>query len=65
MVRPSISLTPEKAWYDYFFRRWIKTHSSPFIASDYSDILGLDINAKKLDKVRQLDERIKPIHKNR
>ena len=26
---------------------------------DYSQKIGLDINAKKLDKVRQLDERIK------
>ena len=33
-----------------------KTPSLPVIPIDYSQKIGLDINAKKLDKVRQPDE---------
>ena len=38
------------------FQTLNKTPSRPFIAVDYSQRIELDINAKKLDKVRQPDE---------
>ena len=54
MIRQRSIDNDENAYYNQAAIRSTKTPSCPFIAVDYSDILGLDISAKKLDKkVRQ------------
>ena len=49
-------LTFENSCYEWTLIRWIKTPTHQVIPSDYEQKSQLDINAKKLDKVRQPDE---------